>query len=704
MRIPQTLTMTFFSGTLLFSSVGADYHIDPVKGDDAAPGTLSAPWKSLKRANEGPGNVPGAGDTVYLHSGVHSAARFTRSGTLSAPIVYKAPDGAEPVIDGNGRSSAAVILGSHLQFHGIRFQKSGQKPVILARRAAGLLLNRVSDSNHIGCWLNEMKDVRIENSDFSDLPDGIFAENSSKIVIRSNRIGARSRGFRDGICLYAKCAFVPYAGKTGTVRVLAPGRAVFTPDQADTDFRKVRNGTLRGSGPVSSCIGFIMEYENGIHPRILPGGDRPLPSGDFFFSLKDNPEWEGKPYSPDGKSLMFDPGKLPEKAFAGLRAFQIALLFPDTERTEDVLIENNVIDGCGRQGIRTQRAFYIMIRNNLIQNCGATGIQLETGSAFTCLDENTVRNNNRNYKQELGIWIHENLGVLMQRNRISGHQKGVAVTQSRDVIARFNLIYDNRSQCVPEKYRNMIRNNTPAFYITGGSYRKISMPQTAEQIAVVHNTFYNNGIDGCTTASIAFGYKTSPPIGGSILFANNLVQKSHNRILAGFSGKNTGGIALRGNIWDGTPSQFFEDLTGRRYPTDAEGFRIWRETFSDRDSRLAEIQFADPAGGDFTPVGGTAELLRNPAPLAVALSDGSGREITLDNTVPFFAGFAFSDGRKITTGDSILIGNQEAVVTGKEQQKGVLFLDRAAAWKKGDPVRFAEGKWIGGTAGKKRMK
>jgi PKD repeat protein len=84
---------------------GTDYYVDVNKGNDLNSGlSLLAPWKTLKPAN----NKALAGDVIYLSGGVysqesdqyHGLIHPTNSGTVNAPIIYKAIDGETPVLTG----------------------------------------------------------------------------------------------------------------------------------------------------------------------------------------------------------------------------------------------------------------------------------------------------------------------------------------------------------------------------------------------------------------------------------------------------------------------------------------------------------------------------------------------------------------------------------------------------------------------------
>lgn len=75
----------------------AEYQIDPVLGNDTNDGSKINPWKTLKPANE----KAVAGDVIYLRGGVYSSyIQPANSGTVNAPITYRAVEGETSVLNG----------------------------------------------------------------------------------------------------------------------------------------------------------------------------------------------------------------------------------------------------------------------------------------------------------------------------------------------------------------------------------------------------------------------------------------------------------------------------------------------------------------------------------------------------------------------------------------------------------------------------
>lgn len=110
---------------------GAVFYVSP-SGNDANPGTLAAPWKTLRKA----ANTLTAGQTVYLRGGVYDAYfAINNSGTATNRISFVAYNGEVPIIDGSSKktdpNNAAVyannainINGSYVTLRGIEVRNS----------------------------------------------------------------------------------------------------------------------------------------------------------------------------------------------------------------------------------------------------------------------------------------------------------------------------------------------------------------------------------------------------------------------------------------------------------------------------------------------------------------------------------------------------------------------------------------------------
>jgi hypothetical protein len=81
-------------------SIAGGRFVDPSRGDDAGPGTISAPWRTIRRAVA----ESRPGDTIVLRGGTYGApgqsTDFDKSGTAAAPINVVAYPGETPTMHG----------------------------------------------------------------------------------------------------------------------------------------------------------------------------------------------------------------------------------------------------------------------------------------------------------------------------------------------------------------------------------------------------------------------------------------------------------------------------------------------------------------------------------------------------------------------------------------------------------------------------
>jgi hypothetical protein len=120
----------------------AVYVVAPA-GNDAAAGTLAAPWKTLGHAAA----LATAGDTVEIRAGTYAErVSFTRSGTAAAPIIFRAYADETPVLDGatltvgTGWYPLLWLQGvSHVTIQG--FELTGLRTTLKNRVPIGILVN-----------------------------------------------------------------------------------------------------------------------------------------------------------------------------------------------------------------------------------------------------------------------------------------------------------------------------------------------------------------------------------------------------------------------------------------------------------------------------------------------------------------------------------------------------------------------------------
>ncbi|MES2923013.1 MAG: right-handed parallel beta-helix repeat-containing protein [Verrucomicrobiota bacterium] len=111
-----------------------DLHVSPA-GDDANPGTLDSPFKTVQKAIA----VAEPGDTIYLRGGIYPNSQtitIANSGTAAARIKLWAYPGEKPVLDFStqayGSSNRGVLLttgGNYWDFKGLEIMKAGDNGV-----------------------------------------------------------------------------------------------------------------------------------------------------------------------------------------------------------------------------------------------------------------------------------------------------------------------------------------------------------------------------------------------------------------------------------------------------------------------------------------------------------------------------------------------------------------------------------------------
>jgi hypothetical protein len=148
--------------TINTRAAGNIYYVSPT-GNDANPGTASAPFRTFTKAN----SVLTAGSTLYVYAGIYNQPlKITKSGTSSAWINVH-PVGGAVVIDMlRAASSGLDIRASYVMVHNLAVINSAEVCVNLA--GSNLIVNGLlvhTCSSH-----------------------GIQANNSSNIVIVNNRV------------------------------------------------------------------------------------------------------------------------------------------------------------------------------------------------------------------------------------------------------------------------------------------------------------------------------------------------------------------------------------------------------------------------------------------------------------------------------------------------------------------------------------
>lgn len=173
------------------TATAATWYVAP-DGDDAAAGTLAAPWKSFARAQAG----ASAGDTVYFRGGAYfytaalnacasrtdtvNAISLDKSGAPGKPIRYWAWPGETPAFDfsrmkDDCRVKAFNVSASHLHLKGLEMTGAPQQP--------GNLLNNES----WGVWNSGSNNTFEQIDTHHHMGPGLFiASGSHNLVLNSD--------------------------------------------------------------------------------------------------------------------------------------------------------------------------------------------------------------------------------------------------------------------------------------------------------------------------------------------------------------------------------------------------------------------------------------------------------------------------------------------------------------------------------------
>lgn len=157
-------------------------------GDDAASGTLSAPFATIAHAS----SISAPGDTIWIHGGTYklSAQIEPKSGTSnSARITYKSVPGASVMVDGTTGYVATFTGRSYITFDGIRFTTSNKNV------GAGMFY--FEDSRHI----------EFANCEFFGMPAENGSENSAVMRCMSTGWPDEQNSYNSDSCVFRNNTF-----------------------------------------------------------------------------------------------------------------------------------------------------------------------------------------------------------------------------------------------------------------------------------------------------------------------------------------------------------------------------------------------------------------------------------------------------------------------------------------------------------------
>jgi len=686
---------------LLFACVltqGAEYYVDVEscggKADDAGPGSLGKPWRTLNRVVSDQQPSPGPGDTVWIRGGVYKESmRLLKGGTADRVLSLRAFRDEKPIVDGEGKRRNGIVFAAegtadHVLLEGVTLRNFAPRGVAVSvTNRTGVTIRKVNVSGvRIGVWLTRCTDCRLLESDVHHCGEGnVYLDQGCRdLVVADNHIHHNLK--KHSLSIYAPGNAVRARGEIASVVPHGPGlvRATFV----DVDLRKSRASTLKGQNEAGTLAnpGLALPFAKAkLTPDELsmPGGTVRLPDGRDWFVLRANPDWNGKPYSPDGKSVLIEVGKASAQDLAATKHMYLVNTYSSDVASQDIRILRNEIDHSAVQGIWMQRTEGVLIQGNRTHHNGATGIQIESLSRRVWLDGNVSYANCQTYGHETGIWLDETVEAVVQNNIVYENQKGMGVTQGEWTIMRRNVIRDNRGQHITKDVEGR-RRNAGGFWYSGGRHYHLGAPPGSRNNAFVHNTVVRNGWETSTWGGIQHGIPGYPTAEGN-RFLNNLVQGNLGthpiyvgRTPAFLDGNLYHGKQPFGALWvgpDGKATYDFADAKSRA--------AYQRATGQDTHSQFIE----SPTDGAGRPAAGSPAIDAG-QPLTRTTTAAAGTATSVADTSCFTAGLKTRTGEVVMPGDEIMIGKTMARVVDIDRAKTILTVDKKLSWQKGDGVSY----------------
>lgn len=381
----------------------------------------------------------------------------------------------------------------------------------------------------------------------------------------------------------------------------------------------------------------------------------------------------------------------------------------------NITIMGNEVGNALRQGILVSGTDKALIRDNWCHHSGATGIQIEGGwctykdednntvSEFVAPAEIVVENNVCEFNAqasgaETGIWIDDTDYALVQNNIMRYNATGMRITGSYNVIARNNLIYENRGEYYHDPNREYYEDNSTSsmgMYLTGSHQRESALAgseadgEAGGDNIVIHNTIHRNGHyrqNGVEYAQITINY-----VGGGYypntyrtVFKNNFASESlsENPDLDMRIDNDT----LTENILD--YNNYYKSTRDLQIAWDNGTIYGWddylEKSHHDNNSIVSDPLFVNAV----TPTWNFYLDSDSPAIdrggfLTTAFDNGSGTMLVVEDAR------YFSDGYGVVAGDLIKIGAVDPVtVTRVNYDNNTITLESARTWTAGDGVSY----------------
>ncbi|MGD9496881.1 MAG: right-handed parallel beta-helix repeat-containing protein [Armatimonadota bacterium] len=318
---------------------------------------------------------------------------------------------------------------------------------------------------------------------------------------------------------------------------------------------------------------------------------------------------------------------------------------------------------------------WVLIEGNSFAHVGHSPIQITTSRNVVVRANCFMNPWGRNYE----FWASGRLlveGNIITRARDSGYSADSrAKNLYLDSIFRYNRVFGNL--------------HTP---LNSGSYMPAGARPTSsfrEPFRLMNSRIYHNTIAG----NLGHGWEINGLAITANEFANNIFARNDwtgANVQFTYGSDVSRDNRVRGNLFRGTePGQAVIGFRGETMPVQEvdrrtsllEGF--WSEF---QDNVDADPAFVDADANDFRLSEGSGAIDAG-VPLALAIGEGSGRELPVTDGRPFFDGFGI-EGEQ---GDWIAVGTGDNVARIERVElryylPAILHLDREVSWTDGMPV------------------
>ncbi len=194
-RLLPLFAVLFLCAVAESASAATTYYVSP-SGFDTNPGTSTQPFLTIQKA----ANVVLAGDLVIVRPGTYVGAKFTRSGTSIAPIVFRGEPGAivnAPGPQNTNNDNLWIRDASWITLTGFECHSAGRSGIAVqaepdAESHGVVISNNYCHNNGVwGIFTAYAEGLTITGNEtsFSGAEHGIYVSNSSdNVVIRRNRV------------------------------------------------------------------------------------------------------------------------------------------------------------------------------------------------------------------------------------------------------------------------------------------------------------------------------------------------------------------------------------------------------------------------------------------------------------------------------------------------------------------------------------